>query len=479
MPHDLENVFRELGLAQYLDVFVEQGFDSWEIILDIQESDLDALGVKLGHRRKLQRHIANAKGIAPSVSLASIKQSLEEAKQNGTRYDGIRSDNNHETNGVTKRKYRRHPKPDENAPERPPSAYVLFSNKMRDDLKSQNLTFTEIAKLVGENWQSLSPSERDVFERKANAAKDKYRRDMAEYKKTPQYRKYSQYLHEFKEKQARHTQAKALDTSKRTKYEPARLRHGSTSSSATPGGTTASSGTRSGSSSERLQDLEPPLSRQHRVDSVASMAGSPLSSAGLTPLSHRNSMDDPNMSPRSIQYDITSNRDLRAPQVGPWLDRDTGREHGQANLPPLSNMLADGREAHFNRSDGRRALPDGLPGTNIHSMPNGGKAPTNGSSHIRYGGDAPLPIHALLSTKESDIKHSNHEQYRGPTGYGFQNESSAFGRMRAEQEGDGDIVMTATDDHPPRQPAPKPKNNLDGMSALLRAGEIVDQTQRS
>lgn len=371
------------------------------------------------------------------MSLASIKQSLEEAKQNGTRYDGIRSDNNHESNGVTKRKYRRHPKPDENAPGRPPSAYVLFSNKMRDDLKSQNLTFTEIAKLVGENWQSLSPSERDVFERKANAAKDKYRRDMAEYKKTPQYRKYSQYLHEFKEKQARHTQgkthhlvesttcantpelAKALDTSKRTKYEPARLRHGSTSSSATPGGTTASSGTRSGSNSERLQDLEPPPSRQHRVDSGASMAGSPLSSAGLTPLSHRNSMDDPNMSPRSIQYDITSNTDLRAPQVGPWLDRDTGREHGQANLPPLSNMLADGRDVHLNRSDGRRALPDGLPGNNIHSMPNGGKAAANGSSHIRYGGDGPLPIHALLSTKESDIKHSHHEQYRGPTGYGM------------------------------------------------------------
>lgn len=28
-----------------------------------------------------------------------------------------------------KRKYRRHPKADENAPERPPSAYVIFSNR--------------------------------------------------------------------------------------------------------------------------------------------------------------------------------------------------------------------------------------------------------------------------------------------------------------------------------------------------------------
>lgn len=40
MAPDLELVFRELGLAQYLDSFVEQGFESWDTILDIQESDL-------------------------------------------------------------------------------------------------------------------------------------------------------------------------------------------------------------------------------------------------------------------------------------------------------------------------------------------------------------------------------------------------------------------------------------------------------
>lgn len=40
MAPDLEAIFGELGLAQYLDAFVEQGFDEWDIILDIQESDL-------------------------------------------------------------------------------------------------------------------------------------------------------------------------------------------------------------------------------------------------------------------------------------------------------------------------------------------------------------------------------------------------------------------------------------------------------
>lgn len=74
---------------------------------------------------------------------------------------------------------------------------------MRDDLKSQNLTFTEIAKLVGENWQSLQPGDKEIYESQANAAKERFHQQLAEYKKTSDYRKYMQYLHDFKERQAK------------------------------------------------------------------------------------------------------------------------------------------------------------------------------------------------------------------------------------------------------------------------------------
>lgn len=37
---ELEEIFKELGISQYLDAFVEHGFDTWDTILDIQESDL-------------------------------------------------------------------------------------------------------------------------------------------------------------------------------------------------------------------------------------------------------------------------------------------------------------------------------------------------------------------------------------------------------------------------------------------------------
>lgn len=48
---ELAEIFDELGLIQYLDSFLEQGFDTWDTILDITEPDFDVLGVKLGHRR--------------------------------------------------------------------------------------------------------------------------------------------------------------------------------------------------------------------------------------------------------------------------------------------------------------------------------------------------------------------------------------------------------------------------------------------
>jgi hypothetical protein len=109
--------------------------------------------------------------------------------------------------------------PDEHAPERPPSAYVIFSNReqrfprpsaafanvaseVRETLRGQELSFTEIAKIVGERWQVLPADSRDACERQANSAKEKYYAELAEYKKRPEYESYQKYLEEFKAKHA-------------------------------------------------------------------------------------------------------------------------------------------------------------------------------------------------------------------------------------------------------------------------------------
>ncbi|KAF4505196.1 hypothetical protein G6O67_007171 [Ophiocordyceps sinensis] len=521
MTRELEAIFAELGLSQYLDSFIDQGFDAWDTILDIQESDLDALGVKLGHRRKLQRRIANARGIAPSVSLASTsKQSFEENKQDSPRRESCRPEAGNETAGVTKRKYRRHPKPDEHAPERPPSAYVLFSNKMRDDLKSHSLTFTEIAKLVGENWQSLPPAEKELYESQANAAKEKYHNNLAGYKKTPEYHKYAQYLQEFKERQAK--QIKGHDASKRPKLEPTRLRHGSSSSGVTPGGAT-SSGSRSGSSSERLQGSEPPPTRHERMNSAASLAGSQPSSTAPTPMPYADSIDEGGLSPRTATHDSASPREVHqrhSRRQPSWARRNRAASAHKHHLPSLSDMLDNGKSVKDTRmtdvnalgagsgaSGQLRLVPDGTPNLPSARVPMLRHEPSSNStvasrsstgSFSRNPGEGSLPIHALLADRtmsvfgemgkqsvpaiKAAVNRSGHldsrPEIRGPRGYGFQSESSAFQKMKFEQSGEGDVVMTSVDASPPA-PAPalgnRGKGGYDGMNALLRAGEIVDR----
>jgi hypothetical protein len=207
---ELEVIFAELGISHYLTDFIEQGFDSWDTILDITESDFDALGVKLGHRRKLQRKIANSRGLSPDRALASpTRNTPSDDRQIDDQRTGTAKAEGKEAGSGTqgaKRKYRRHPKPDENAPERPPSAYVIFSNKMREELRGRNLSFTEIAKLVGENWQSLVPGEKEPYEQQAFSAKERYNAELSEYKKTSQYTEYSQYLLDFKARQSNQQQ---------------------------------------------------------------------------------------------------------------------------------------------------------------------------------------------------------------------------------------------------------------------------------
>jgi hypothetical protein len=58
MSPEFKQTFIRLGLEQYLPIFIRSGFGDWHLFCNITESDFALLGVKLGHRRKLQREIA-------------------------------------------------------------------------------------------------------------------------------------------------------------------------------------------------------------------------------------------------------------------------------------------------------------------------------------------------------------------------------------------------------------------------------------
>ncbi|KAI1406811.1 hypothetical protein F5Y13DRAFT_9169 [Hypoxylon sp. FL1857] len=518
--NSLEAIFGELGISQYLDAFIDQGFDSWETILDITESDLDALGVKLGHRRKLQRRIANYRGVAPETSLVSpTRTSIEDARLESNRTESVKTDKP-DGAAVAKRKYRRHPKPDENAPERPPSAYVLFSNKMREDLKGQNLTFTEIAKLVGENWQNLTRDEKEPFERQAHEAKERYNRELADYKKTAEYRKYCDYLHEFRKRQAAQLQEK--DVSKRLKTESDSFRGSSTS-----GGSTGASGTTSGtvSGSDSQPGSEPPPTRQQRMGSSASTVESNFSPS-LNGIHH----DDLLHSPRTLSYDESINgrpRGLSSPTSRDpsilssrrpgWAESQ--RVYGESTNAAISwfdprgtqgtlvhspeSGLPSSATNHGGPSRGSRSSGASMsrpPSLKTEQSSTGSISSLNSCPVPRTPSDASLPIHALLSSKPElpyasgpgpstspaqlpilqaqsgrppgDHLSSNGIEARG-NGY-HPGPTTNFSTPGLQKEA---IFGISAESKPPTSSklGGPTENSLDGISALLKAREIVDR----
>ncbi|KAH8675751.1 hypothetical protein BX600DRAFT_507961 [Xylariales sp. PMI_506] len=424
--NQLETIFSELGISQYLGIFIDQGFDSWETILDITESDLDALGVKLGHRRKLQRRIANYRGLAPVVSLVSpTRTSIEDPSQNANK---LAPPEIKDVVASAKRKYRRHPKPDENAPERPPSAYVLFSNKMREDLKGQNLSFTEIAKLVGENWQSLDRAEKDPYETQAQEAKERYNREISEYKKTDNYRRYTEYLHGFRKRQA----LQDKDTSKRFKVDSGdSSTRGSSTSATSMGPSTSNSNAESGSESQ--PGSEPPPARQHRLDSVASQPESHVSPAASSSIYQRATEDttpiagsqDEGVVGRPRGFSSPNGRDpnneLQSHRYSGLRDSQRAESLTAFSFPPIANPN-DQRAAGvpFTQSPDL-GIPSLIPSLSQASSSNHSssnppfwsrppslrteQSSTSSSSSKgsyptpRTPSDSSLPIHALLSSK--------------------------------------------------------------------------------
>ncbi|KAK9767625.1 hypothetical protein K7432_002434 [Basidiobolus ranarum] len=206
---EVSEFLRKCKLEQYIDTFISEGFDQLKSLLEITESDLAAMDVKRGHRRLLQREIASVRGVPsshpiglPLVSSDGTFLSMSDAAMSSLPMHQLSpnsGDMSPDANG-NKRKYRRHPKPDKNAPEKPPSAYVMFSNKVRNELKDQNMSFTEIAKIVGDRWKSISPEEKDEVERSAAKAKEEYYESLRTYKETEEYKEYQSYLEDFRKK---------------------------------------------------------------------------------------------------------------------------------------------------------------------------------------------------------------------------------------------------------------------------------------
>jgi hypothetical protein len=150
MP-DLIEVLERLGLTEYHAKLFDNGFHNWETVVDITEDDMTTLNFKLGHRRLLQREIATFRGVPQSLSLEPETSSPEPTLLSTSALESF-------TRQTTtpppreKRRYRRHPRPDPNAPKKPKTACTICTSLIELDFM---LTYRQMSILLTSSVRTL------------------------------------------------------------------------------------------------------------------------------------------------------------------------------------------------------------------------------------------------------------------------------------------------------------------------------------
>ena len=178
---ELQATFEDLCLQEYLSPLVEHGYDTWDCLTGITETDMATLGIKLGHRRRLQREIARRLGHPANEPLFALPAATPRTREQYSRADVITS------LGRPKRRYRprspRHP----HSPTRPDTGYIAYARFLRQNPRVADLSFVEIAKLVGERWSRLSSDVKGMWNKNAATKRGVYKSKLAQFHQTEAY----------------------------------------------------------------------------------------------------------------------------------------------------------------------------------------------------------------------------------------------------------------------------------------------------
>ncbi|MCJ1474754.1 hypothetical protein MMC13_003414 [Lambiella insularis] len=116
------------------------------------------------------------------------------------------------SNGSAKRrKYVRKPRTDSHAPVKPLTAYARFAKgiyrplflcqdptdmntDMRKRYQERDLSFLDLAKLIGHDWQKCPADLRDLYLSNAQSEKEMYEEELKGYKNTESFHKYQEYV---------------------------------------------------------------------------------------------------------------------------------------------------------------------------------------------------------------------------------------------------------------------------------------------
>ena len=83
-------------------------------------------------------------------------------------------------------------KKDPMAPKAPLNAYLLYFNEERSDMRQKNpgMSFGELTKIIANKWKDLSTEEKQRYINEAEMDKERYSKEMADYKKSDAYKQY-------------------------------------------------------------------------------------------------------------------------------------------------------------------------------------------------------------------------------------------------------------------------------------------------
>ncbi|KAL6604112.1 hypothetical protein U3516DRAFT_668551 [Neocallimastix sp. 'constans'] len=195
-------------------------------LLDITESDLAELNNQIPNQNLLQHQnplqyplpFLHHSIPTPGSSTSSSSITNSNAQTNGPF-------NHHPLfiftdlmDNSSKRKYKRHPKPDAMAPVKPLSAYVQFCQDIREELKIEYgkekfemMSFNEISQEVGQRWRKLDPERKAELEKIAEQKKKEYDEALKVYEQSENFRKYQLYLIAWHAQQRSQGKKTALD----------------------------------------------------------------------------------------------------------------------------------------------------------------------------------------------------------------------------------------------------------------------------
>jgi len=91
---------------------------------------------------------------------------------------------------------------DPNMPKRPISAFMLYANTVRSQVRAANpsLSIGDTGKKIGEMWNSMPEDQKEEWKKKSKEGLDEWQKEVEAYKATPEYTEYQDARKEFNKK---------------------------------------------------------------------------------------------------------------------------------------------------------------------------------------------------------------------------------------------------------------------------------------